>query len=251
MLLIDNCKNGELILDDGINFGLGAFETIKISNCGKAILLNEHIHRLKNTLNVLGINKDISTEKLCNVIECNELKNVALKVIVTRQNIILSTRNIPYKKDDYARGFNVYFSEYRRNSKSLLTYHKTLNYGENILEKRNALKRGFDEPLFLNEKNEISEGATTNIFFVKEDKIYTPKIDSGILNGILRNWVINNFNVCEESYTLEDLKYFDEIFLTNSLIGIMKVSKIQGYDLNLKCEKTNEIFEKYLNYEER
>lgn len=251
MLLINNWKNKELILDDGMNFGLGAFETIKISNCGKAMFLKEHLERLKNTLAVLDINNSISIKQIEDVINFNKLKNVALKIVVTRQNIIISTRDIPYKDEDYNRGFNVCFSEYRRNSKSLLTYHKTLNYGENILEKRNSLKRGFNEPLFLNEKDEISEGATTNIFFIKQDRIYTPKINTGLLNGILRRWVINNFNVCEGSYTIENLKDFDEIFLTNSLLGIMKVNNIDGYDLNLKYDKTNEILKTYLNYEGR
>lgn len=251
MILINESNNGELVLDDGFNFGLGAFETIKISNGGKAILLKQHIERLKNTLNILKIEKDISLDKIYDFISSNKLDNVAFKVLVTSKNVIFSTRSIPYNKECYKRGFNVYFSEYRRNSKSLLTYHKTLNYGENILEKRNAFTLGFDEPLFLNERDEITEGATTNIFFIKENEIYTPKICSGLLNGILRQWVVDNFKVHEGVYTLEDLKVSDEIFLTNSLMGIMKVNKIEGYDLNLKYEKTYEILKTYLDFEER
>ncbi|SFA92087.1 aminotransferase class IV [Clostridium frigidicarnis] len=251
MILINESNTGELVLDDGLNFGLGAFETIKISNGGKAILLEEHIERLKNTLNALNIKKEISVDKIYKYITSNNLKNIAFKILVTSENIVFSTRSIPYTSDYYKRGFNVYFSEYRRNSKSLLTYHKTLNYGENILEKRNAFTLGFDEPLFLNERYEITEGATTNIFFIKNNEIYTPKICSGLLNGILRQWVIDNFKVHEGLYTLEDLKSSHEIFLTNSLMGIMKVNKIEGYDLNLKYEKTYEILKTYLDFEER
>ena len=78
-----------------------------------------------------------------------------------------------------------------------------------------------------NNKNQITEGATSNIFVVVENKIYTPKLSCGLLNGIVRQYIISNYDVIESEIDLEFLNNTDEIFLTNSLFGIMSVSNLE------------------------
>ena len=58
------------------------------------------------------------------------------------------------------------------------------------MEKRNAKKSGLDEKIFLNQKGQISEGCTTNIFFIQDDKLVTPPVSSGMLPGVMRRYVI-------------------------------------------------------------
>ena len=86
---------------------------------------------------------------------------------------------------------------------------------------------GYDEPIFLNSKNQITEGAISNIFVVVGDKIYTPKLSCGLLNGIVRQYIVSNYDVIESEIDLEFLNNTDEIFLTNSLFGIMPVNNLE------------------------
>lgn len=119
-------------------------------------------------------------------------------------------------------------SSIRRNETSPFTFHKTLNYGDNILEKRAAVNAGIDEKIFLNTKGQICEGTVSNIFFVKEKKLYTPTLSCGLLPGILRAYILETYDVEETVLYPEDLVKFDECFLTNSLMGIMPLFQIEN-----------------------
>ena len=105
-------------------------------------------------------------------------------------------------------------------------YHKTLNYGDCILEKRAATAAGIQERVFLNTKGQICEGAVSNIFFVRKNKIYTPQMNCGLLPGILREYVLENFEVNETVIYPEELMYYDECFVTNSLMPVRQLGNI-------------------------
>ena len=102
---------------------------------------------------------------------------------------------------------------------------------------------GYDEPIFLNSKNQITEGATSNIFVVVKNKIYTPKLSCGLLNGIVRQYIISNYDIIETEMDLEFLNNADEIFLTNSLFGIMPVNNLEK-----KVFKSQKISKEIFNY---
>lgn len=109
---------------------------------------------------------------------------------------------------------------------------KTLNYADNILEKRLAKQRGYDEPIFLNTKGELSEGATTNLFFVSGKKLFTPALSCGLLDGILRQYLLKNYQVEECIIKPEQVSDFDEMFVTNSLLGIMPICRLGEHKFN-------------------
>lgn len=222
-------KQGEAILDEGIFFGKGVFETILFLE--KPIFLKEHIERLKNGMKELGL-EELEEEMLLDYISLNFIKNKAVKILVTPQNIIITEREIPYVEEDYIQGSSLKLSKVRRNSTSMLCYIKSTNYIENIIEKNKAKEDGFKDVLFLNENGYLSETSCANIFIVKNNEIYTPKVSCGLLNGIIRMWVVENFSVIEKELTLDDLKNADEVFLTNSLMGIMKVKKFEDIEYN-------------------
>lgn len=222
-------KQGEAILDEGIFFGKGVFETILFLE--KPIFLKEHIERLKNGMKELGL-EELEEEMLLDYISLNFIKNKAVKILVTPQNIIITERKIPYTEQDYIEGSSLKLSRVRRNSTSMLCYIKSTNYIENIIEKNKAKEYGFKDVLFLNENGYLSETSCANIFIVKNDKIYTPKVSCGLLNGIIRMWVVKNFTVIETELTLDDLKNADEVFITNSLMGIMQVKKFEDIEYN-------------------
>lgn len=232
-----------MILDEGYQYGLGAFETLAVYN-RKPIFLQEHLNRLNKTLSFLGINQIIKEDDIYAYIADGPLDYYGLKILVSDKNVIINNRNIPYKKSDYDRGFFIDFSSIRRNHTSPFVYHKTFNYGECIMEKRNAHKMGLDDLLFLNWNNEICEATCCNIFFIKKDKIFTPHISCGILPGIIREYLCQTFDVIETIIKPSDILNYDECFVTNSLMGIMPVKRLAD-KIYEKREMTYMIAEDY------
>ena len=90
------------------------------------------------------------------------------------------------------------------------------------------MKNGYDEVIFLNEKGFVTEGSISNIFIVKDKKIHTAKVESGLLPGVVRKFVIDKFEVIEKEIVIEDLFNADELFITNSLLGIMGIRKLEN-----------------------
>lgn len=221
-----------IIKDEGYYFGLGAFETIAVEN-GIPCFLEQHYQRLFRALEFLQVHQspDNIRKQVDWALADQRLQSgrKVLKITVSEKNVDVSIRTNPYTKEDYRKGFLVSFSKVRRNETSPLTYHKTLNYGDCILEKRHALEKGFHEAVFLNTKGELAEGTTTNLFLIKERKIVTPSLACGILPGIIREYLLQTLHVEEKIIFPHDIMQYDEMFLTNSLLGIMPVKKIGNY----------------------
>ena len=268
-----------IILDEGFQFGLGAFETVAVEG-GQPVFLDKHLKRLERaaeflhlgTLSERGITeKQIlryleeqaqlseSRENLANMAQLSEsrenfanitqlsksrgnfanmtqlpesrenlvdITHCALKIMLSKENVVFSMRANPYTPERYEKGFVLDISSVKRNETSPLVYHKTMNYGDCILEKRNALAAGVDERLFLNTKDQICEGTVSNIFFVKQGKLYTPEVRCGLLPGILREYICETQHVEETTIYSKDLKAYEECFVTNSLMGIIPVRQV-------------------------
>ena len=217
----------QITMDEGYQFGLGVFETIAVED-GKPLFLNWHLNRLEQSLKELGIKQSVSEEEICSYLSQKECNHHALKVIVSSQNIVFTLRQNPYTEKQLEEGFDLGFSSVYRNETSLLTRHKTLNYGDCILEKRHAKDLGVDELLFFNSRGEVCEGTVSNVFFSKNGQLFTPPVSSGLLPGIIRRFLIENFSVTEKVLKKEDIKEMEECFVTNSLMGIMPVKSLNG-----------------------
>lgn len=213
-----------IVLDEGFLFGLGAFETIAVSG-GRPVFLGRHLLRLEKTLEFLGISRQVTEREVYGYLESAGITAGAVKIAVSEKNRLFVPRENPYTEMDYERGFTVDFARGRRNEYSPLTYHKTINYGECILEKRQAAERGLDEAVFLNGKGEICEGCVSNIFFVRDGKLFTPEISCGLLPGIVRGYLLEHCSVAETRIAAGDETQFEECFLTNSLMGVMPVAR--------------------------
>ena len=158
-------------LDGGFYFAQGVFETILIKK--EAIFLEEHINRLNKSIDIMNLGEHINTKFIKNFIKEEKLKNIVLKIVVTEKNIVFSTREIKYSKEDYENGFKLKLSYVLRNPTSRMTYIKSLSYNENLYEYNKANKEGFNEVVFLNIYGNIAEGATSNIFIIKDKNLYT------------------------------------------------------------------------------
>lgn len=101
----------------------------------------------------------------------------------------------------------------------------------NLLCLERARAAGCDEAVSLNESNHLTEGCTTNLFFVRDRKLCTPAVSCGLLNGIMRQVVLKAARACniaceEGLYSVDELAAADELFLTNSLVEMMPVRQL-------------------------
>ncbi|TDJ05336.1 MAG: hypothetical protein E2O68_06640 [Deltaproteobacteria bacterium] len=119
------------------------------------------------------------------------------------------------------------------------------NYAEIFHELKWAQEQGLDEVIFFNQEGLITECSTSNIFLIKGDRILTPKPNKCFLTGILRNNLINHLKAEELDLSFEDLKEADEVFLTNSVRGIVPVTKFEDKILK-KSSKIPEIYKKMI-----
>lgn len=214
-------------IDEGFLYGLGAFETLALEN-GRFVMLDRHLERLRKTCGFLGFS--LSEAAVADELEAFGRRGgrLACRITATPDNVVGTCRENPYAEPLWQRGFDCRISSVRRNETSPLVAHKTLNCADNILEKRAAQKGGFDEPLFLNTRGFASEGATANLFAVIDGRLVTPDESCGLLPGIMRGWVLERTCAQQRPIDAGELARADEIFLTNSLFGIMPVRSLEG-----------------------
>lgn len=108
---------------------------------------------------------------------------------------------------------------------------KTGNYWFNTDALAQARARKFDEALLCNDFGELVSSCCANVFIVKDDRVLTPSRASGCRNGVVREWVIKRRKVEERRLRREDATTADEIFLTNSWIGVMPIATLEGRPL--------------------
>jgi branched-chain amino acid aminotransferase len=229
------------INDWGLTFGYGLFETLRIYH-GIPFLVEAHMDRLLNSCRELSFANTPDKETLIQVIyqyiKQMNLDSQAVRLSITYGNekegisplIFLSNRAIPYQKSDYMEGVHSACSPYRKNEYSPIVQYKTFNQLENILALK-KLTKDIKECIFLNSSGFLAEGSKSNLFFIREGKVFTPSVDCGILLGITRQKVIELLTgqgivVQEGSYGFDEMVESDECFCTNSLMEIMPVVKI-------------------------
>ena len=217
-------------MDEGLSFGLGFFETILIREI--AFYLQEHLDRLNDSLEQFGFHCFVARENVEELIGIHRLRNTACKLIVTEKNGFVTTRPVPYDPQSYEVGAFITMSGVTRSMHSQLIRHKSLNYGEQILELRRARAKGFDDCLFFNERGYVTESTRANLFIIQSGKLITPPVSDGLLPGIIRQKIVDHFPACEEHITREQLTSCQGAFLTNSLLGVMPISQIE--DVRLK-----------------
>ena len=108
---------------------------------------------------------------------------------------------------------------------------KTANYWFNTDALAQARERKFDEAIFCNDFGELVSACCANVFLVKDDRILTPSRASGCRAGVVREWVIKRRKVEERRIRRQDAVNADEIFLTNSWLGVMPVATLEGRPL--------------------
>lgn len=222
----------------GFQFGYGVFETILIDG-GNPIFFSHHCQRLFAALDFIELKHKLSenilekwVKDLIKVANGSHEK-FALKIMVYQGvqsvDVVIVIREFVYHEAMIDKGYNLTMAESRRHSQNSLLTIKSMNYLNNILLKSKL--KDADDMVFINENDKITESLFSNIFLVKDNSIYTPRKDQGLLDGIIRKKVVEivddlGYKLIEDEIHVSQLESFDEVFLTNSLMGVMYVNKI-------------------------
>ncbi|MBN1444845.1 MAG: aminotransferase class IV family protein [Candidatus Omnitrophica bacterium] len=239
------------ILKRGFLHGDGVFETLKAENF-RILRWGGHWERLRKGAGVCGIEIGEESVKLrkriVTALKKNGLDRAYIRINAWRKAtesfdpgdeqraeiLVLMKKYKPYPEKFYRDGIRCIISKtYFKNDKSPLTRIKSLNYLENILARTEAKKQGYDDSILLNTERYLASASVSNLFFVKGKKIFTPSVSCGILPGITRKDVLeicgrHGIKTEEGKFFQGDLKKADEVFLTNSLMGVMPVRAIKN-----------------------
>ncbi len=127
--------------------------------------------------------------------------------------------------------FRLTVSPFPVNSRSPLASVKSCNYLEEILSLDEAKARGFHEAVRVNERRHITSGCMSNIFWLKNGRLYTPTLATGCLAGTTREYVLENVECEEVEAEIGELESAEAIYLTSAGLGIVRVAAFDGREL--------------------
>ncbi len=138
----------------------------------------------------------------------------------------ISIETILIEEDIECSNKKVLFSKHRVSSDNIYLYHKTTARSLYNSELKRYKREGFYDVIFINEKDQVTEGAISNLFIKKGEMFYTPPIDCGLLSGVYRRHFIekNSLKVREKIIYKDDVLCADEVYLVNSVAKKVKVT---------------------------
>ena len=237
--------------DHGFLYGLGFFETFRTYG-GKVLFFEAHMERLQTALQQYRIHMPYASNEILEVVKrLNEQAggldgyfrlnvsagehSIGLQPTeYSEPNVILFRKELhvsPYGQEKTAQ-----WLETSRNSPEQGVRVKSHHYGNNVLGRFELPSLATQEGFFLTEEGYVAEGITSNIFWAKNDILYTPSLETGILPGITREWVIQKakklgIQVEIGLFTRSNVEQASECFITNSVQALVPIDQLQGQKL--------------------
>lgn len=262
--------NGEIVEDNtslSINnraflYGDGVFETLKIVN-NKILFLEDHYFRLMASMRILrmeipmNFTMEYLESEILKLAKINQLERSArVRLTIFRNDggyYLPNSNEIsflialkPLEKELYSIENETYEVELFKDfyiTKHLLSTLKSTNKIINITASIFAKENDYNNCLILNDSKNIVEAINGNIFMVVGNKLITPPISEGCLNGIMRKQIlglakkIDHLEVLEEVISPFDLQKADELFITNVISGIQPISKYRKKEFKNQLSK--------------
>ena len=233
-----------------MRYGDGIFETIKLVN-GELLFWDDHYERLLKgmqhlKLDTIGKEKDFWKKEIDKVVVKNYFTNARIRIIVYRNSpgtytpmgnrigfLIEGTR---FDKPDYnysKQGLTLGLFEGDHKGMSPLNNLKTTSALLFVLAGVYKKESELDDVVVLNAAGRVCETVSSNIFAVVNNKVITPKLSEGCLDGVMRKQMIKAIKQQELDFeegelTLNELREANEIFTTNSMVGVQGISQFEG-----------------------
>lgn len=225
----DTCLSA---FDLGVLRGYSVFDYVQLYK-GMPFHLQSHLERLKKSAAEIGLDLPMPLQQIekaaWEVIEKNEEIDAGLRFIITgglsskdflisdtsTSLVILFHPTLPYPPKIYEEGMRAITTSTLR----LYPQVKSSCYLPAIMAMREAKKRGYDDALYINDRNEVLEGTTCNVFFIKNGKLITDN-SSLIIKGVTRDIILtlaSDFPLEFRSIPLKEVSSCDEAFLTSSV----------------------------------
>lgn len=232
--------------DHGFLYGLGFFETFRTYE-GEPVFLQEHFNRLCEGLKEYRIAMPYSICDFEQIIR--QLNEAATNQDgYFRINVSAGEHDIGLAPTEYPSPNVIVFRKPLGNKRGVRekeaiwlqtprtrpehdVRYKSHHYGNNVSARLEVPNLVSFEGFFTTENGIVAEGITSNIFWAKDDILYTPSLDTGILPGVTRQWVIIlakqlGYRVHEGIYLRIELEQADECFITNSVQELVPISHI-------------------------
>ncbi|HYM93749.1 MAG TPA: aminotransferase class IV [Chitinophagaceae bacterium] len=270
------CLNGKIISGDrpvlmagnrGFRYGDALFETMKIIK-GNIPLEKFHFERLLKGLEYLKfeVSPSVNATKLaaeiielCEENKCNQLARVRLTVFRGNGSLYEDSKETQYLiecrlLDDSVNELNqndflIDIYPDARKSCDKFSNLKTANYLPYVMAALYAKEKKLNECIILNANERICDATIANIFLVKNKTISTPSLSEGCVGGVMRKYLLKELNDAgyqtkEKPVTLKDIENADEVFLTNAINGIRRVSQFRNkiYSSAIAEEINNRFF---------
>jgi branched-chain amino acid aminotransferase len=259
----------------GLICGWGLFTTVRITR-GEAFAYERHWRRLEKDAALTRIPLSYTGAKvrvlLHEVVRANQVKEGCARIYLVwntvgswrsdekmqEVDLMITTADLP----KYPEMMRLTVREHGRHAASPLAGVKTISWLDSVWAAGEAQREGFDEVVLLNERNEVSECTAANIFALKGEKVVTPPLSSGCLEGVTRGILMEiaseaGTSVVEQTLRLDDLYGADEVFVTSTNRNVIGVKEIAGHTIaggntGVITQKLDEAFEAYIkDYVER
>lgn len=244
------------VYDHGFLYGDGVFETLRAyKRC--VFKFEEHVQRLYNSLKQIYLDMPLAPNMMLKAIKLllqyNQLSDAYIRITVSRGEgpigldmslcpsptmLIITETTHAYPPNWYQQGIStVIVSQRKVPDVCMPSSIKSCNYLVNILARKETMEKGAQEALMLNMEGYITEGTVSNVFLIKDKKILTPSLSSGILEGVTRRSVIElaeqrGMEVIESHISPEEIFHADECFLTNTSMEVMPVTFCDGTQIS-------------------
>jgi len=247
--LVDIDKATISVTDSGFLYGAGLFETMRSHN-GVVFALTDHLDRLFASADVLSINnpydRDYIAEAVNKVLRVNKLTDARLRLTLTngpmaeseeqRKSTLLITaaKFRPYPPEYYKKGVMVVLCPFKQNPIDPASGRKTTSYFSRMIALNLAHQKKAAEAIWFTVDNRLAEGCISNVFLVKDSVLYTPPINTPVLPGVARKTVCllakqNSIKLTEKDLSIDDLLGADEIFLTNVIMQVMPITRVENH----------------------
>lgn len=224
-------------------YGDGLFETMKIVD-GKIFLEKYHFERLFHSIELLKFQlpefflKEKLIEEVLELCQGNDLRESArVRLSVSRGadeqlNYLIESSPLQLREEN----LNIDVYPDARKSCDVFSNIKSANRLPYVMAEKFAKENQLDDCLVLNDYGRICDSTISNIFWIKNKKIFTPPLSEGCVAGVMRKFLIEklratSFELREKACDISDLQNADEIFLTNAIRGIRTVKKFKEVEL--------------------
>ena len=226
----------------GLLAGWGVFTTLRIYD-GVPFAFERHWARMTKDAKLLRVplteDREGVRERICELIRANHAENAAARMCVVRNqgglwegpgisaaaDLIVLTSDLK----PWASTVRLSVVPQARHAAAQFAGTKILSWAWNLTWVEEAQKRGFDEVVLLNERGEVAECTSANVFAVIGGKVCTPPLSSGCLPGVTRQVLLEEIGGVEErKLRVDDLYSADEVFITSTTRELLAVGEIDG-----------------------